>query len=157
MDKPADAIVYLDASIDISASPDAVYDVVTDISRVGEWSPEATGGRWIDDGTGKVGDWFSGDNSAGGREWTRECEVMAAERGRDFTFVVGGAENNRTWWSYEMAPSDSGTTLKEKWWVVEKPPIWLDRSEEDFQQRVAFTLDSILQTLDGIKAAAESG
>ena len=155
MDKPADAIVYQEASIEIAASQDAVYDIVSDLSRMGEWSPEATGGRWIDGGMGKVGDWFSGDNSAGGRDWTRESEVMAADRGRDFTFVVGGAELNRTWWSYEMAPAGDGTTLTEKWWIVEKPPAWLERSEEDFQKRVAFTLSSIEQTLAGIKASAE--
>ena len=156
VDSPEDAIVYQEASIDIAAAPEVVYDVISDLRRMGEWSPEATGGSWKDGGTGQRGDWFAGDNRVGDYEWTRDCEVAVADRGHDFTFVAGGVEANRTWWSYEMAPSPTGTTLTEKWWVVNKPPVWLDRTEEAFQQRATQTLDAIKQTIAGIKAAVES-
>jgi hypothetical protein len=167
VNSPDNALVYQEASIEIAASPEAVYDAVSDLSRMGEWSPEATGGSWKDGGTGKVGDWFAGTNNAGarqvdalanhGQEWTRDCEVVVADRGSDFTFVVGGIDANRTWWSYEMASSAAGTTLTEKWWIVNKPPVWLERTEEAFQQRVALTLDSIKQTIAGVKVAVEAG
>lgn len=154
MERPQDAIAYQEASIDIDASPDAVYDLVSDLPRMGEWSPEATGGRWLA-GSGRVGDRFEGTNRAGDREWTRECEVVRAERGRDFTFVVGGVEANRTWWSYEMRSSGPGTTLTEKWWVVNKPPAWLEQPDEAFRRRADLTLSAIETTLAGIKATAE--
>lgn len=156
MDKPDNAIAYQEASIDIAAAPDAVYAVVSDLGRGGEWSPESTGGAWKDGGTGNVGDWFVGENRNESFEWTRDVEVVGAERGRDFTFVVGGAELNRTTWSYEMSPTGTGTTLTEKWWIVNKPPVWLKRTEEELQDRSAFTLESIRQTLAGIKIAVEA-
>ncbi len=155
MDRADEAIAYEEASIEIAASPEAVYDLVSDLALMAEWSPESTGGSWRDGGTGQVGDFFDGSNKVREREWVREVEVAAADRGRDFTFVAGGVANNRTWWSYEMAPSDTGTTLTEKWWVVNKPPAWIDRSHDQFLERAAATLGMIETTLQGIKQAAK--
>ncbi len=156
MKPPAETLAYKEASIEIGAGPDAVYGLVSDLPRMGEWSPEATGGRWMDDGTGRVGDWFEGHNKAGEREWTRESEVVVAEPGREFVFVVGGVEANRTWWCYEMSPTATGTLLTEKWWIVNKAPALLAATEEQFQGRVDVTQRSIEHTLAAIKATAEA-
>ena len=48
--------MHREASIEINASPEAVYDLVSDLPRMGEWSPENIGGEWQDGGSGKVGD-----------------------------------------------------------------------------------------------------
>ena len=156
MNPPDEVLAYREASIEIRATPEAVYDLVCDLPRMGEWSPEAIGGEWTDGGTGQVGDWFEGHNRAGDREWTRQSEVVVADRGADFTFVVGGVEANRTWWSYQMSPAGSGTTLRERWWIVNKPPA-LQATEEQFQARVELTLGSIEATLAAVKSEAESG
>lgn len=156
MNPPDEVLAYREASIEIRATPEAVYDLVSDLPRMGEWSPEAIGGEWTDGGTGQVGDWFEGHNRAGDREWTRQSEVVVADRGADFTFVVGGVEANRTWWSYQMSPAGSGTTLRERWWIVNKPPA-LQATEEQFQARVELTLGSIEATLAAVKSEAESG
>lgn len=145
------------ASIDIAAPPEAVYDLVSDLTRMGEWSPESVGGSWKDGGTGRVGDWFEGHNRAGEREWTRESEVAVADRARDFTFVVGGVEANRTWWSYELEPTATGTRLTERWWIANKSPALLEATDEQFQARVDMTRGSIEATLAGVKATAEAG
>lgn len=156
MQKPGNEIAYQEASIEIAATPLQVYALVSDLKRMGEWSPESTGGEWRDGGSGQVGDWFDGTNKSGDFEWTREVQVAEAEPGAAFTFVAGGIENNRTWWSYEMQPSGDGTILTERWWVVNKPPAWIDRTDEQFQQRAASTLGAIESTLQAIKATAES-
>ncbi|MGI9623228.1 MAG: SRPBCC family protein [Acidimicrobiales bacterium] len=156
MEKPDEVLAHNEASILVSAPPDVVYDLVSDLPRMGEWSPEALGGEWKDGGSGEAGDWFVGHNRAGEREWTRESEVAVAEPGREFTFVVGGVEANCTWWSYEMSPVDGGTRLTERWWLVNKTPGVQAMSEEQFQARVALTQTSIEQTLAAIKATAES-
>lgn len=158
MRRPDDAIAYHEATIQIDASPEAIYDLVSDISRMGEWSPEAVGGQWTDGGSGKVGDWFAGLNRTPEREWTRDCQVAAADRGRDFTFVVGGIEENCTWWSYEMEPGpDAATTqVTERWWLVNKTPAMAAATPEQFENRVAFTETMLHTTLAGLKAAAES-
>lgn len=161
MQKPADATESYESSIEIDASPEDVFAMVADVTRMGEWSPEAVGADWLRDGTGKVGDWFTGHNKAGEREWSRDCEVMAAEPGRDFTFVVGGAEANCTWWSYEMEPTGasgtgaSGTVLTERWWFVNKTPAIAAATPEQYAARLAMTGPMIDETLAAIKVAAE--
>lgn len=153
---PDDAQASKEASIEIAAPPEAVYDLVSDLSRMGEWSPESTGGRWADGGTGQVGDWFEGHNKVGDREWTRRSQVAKADRGSDFTFVVGGVAENCTWWSYEMAPSATGTTLTEKWWFVNKTPGLAAATDEQVQARVEATQAALETTLAAVKATAES-
>lgn len=157
MQRPDDAIAYHEASIDIDASSEAVYDLVSDISRMGEWSPEAVGGTWADGATGQVGDWFEGLNSTPDRDWARQCQVAAAERGRDFTFVVGGIDDNCTWWSYEMEPLGAGgsTRLTERWWLVNKTPAMAAATEEQFANRVEYTRTMLSDTIAAIKATAE--
>lgn len=156
MQAPSDALATREASIEIAAPPEAVYALVADVTRMGEWSPENVGADWLNGGTGQVGDWFAGHNRSGEREWTRECEVASAEPGRDFTFVVDGVEKNCTWWSYEMAPTASGTQLTERWWLVNKTPAMQAVTPEQFEDRVAFTETMLADTIAAIKQVAES-
>lgn len=156
MQTPADAVASLHASIEIAASPQQVYDLVADVTRMGEWSLENTGAEWVDGGTGNQGDWFDGHNKSGEREWTRACEVARAEPGRDFTFVVGGVAENCTWWSYEMEPIGDGTRLTERWWFVNKTPALQQATQEQIDQRVAFTQTMLQNTIESVRAAAES-
>ncbi len=156
MQPSPDAIASHHASIEISASPEAVYDLVSDVTRMGEWSPENIGADWVDGGSGQKGDWFDGHNKSGDREWTRRCEVACADRGRDFTFVVDGVEKNCTWWSYEMEPVDGGTRLTERWWLVNKTPGMQAATPEQFEERAALTETMLEATIAGIKAVAES-
>ena len=157
MRPPSDAIASHAVELEIAAAPDVLYDMVSDITRMGEWSPESTGGRWLDGGSGSVGDWFVGSNETPDRQWERECEVAAADRGRDFTFVVLGVERNCTWWSYEFAPIDAGTTMAtERWWVVNKTPAMAAATPEQFAARAAYTETMMSETLAALKRAAEA-
>ena len=79
MQTPSVTLAAHEASIEIAASPEAVYDLVSDVTRMGEWSPESTGADWIDGGAGNKGDWFEGHNKSGDNDWTRACQVAAAE------------------------------------------------------------------------------
>ena len=74
--------MHREASIDIQASPEAVYDLIADLPRMGEWSPENIGGEWQDGGSGEVGDRFLGHNRAAERAWSVPVMVTVAERGR---------------------------------------------------------------------------
>lgn len=48
---------------EVSASPEKVWSLVTDLPRMGEWSPENLGGEWLDGATGAaVGAKFRGNN-----------------------------------------------------------------------------------------------
>ncbi len=162
MQPSPDALASAEADIDIDAPPETVYAMISDITRMGEWSPETVGGRWRDDSgptrgeAPAVGDWFEGHNRTPEREWQRQCEVAEATPGRAFTFVVDGVEANRTWWSYELAPGDGGgTRVTERWWLVNKTPAVAAATPEQFEQRVAWTREMLLATLAALKEAAE--
>ena len=64
----------------IAASPDTLYDIVSDLPRMGELSPENTGGMWINGATGpEVGAVFRGTNSHGDKHWATTAVIERAD------------------------------------------------------------------------------
>ncbi len=54
----------------IAASPEALYDVVADVTRIGELSPECIKGEWVGKAEGpEVGARFKGTNELGTTSW----------------------------------------------------------------------------------------
>lgn len=101
-------------SIEIAASPEAVYSLVTDIARTGEWSPRCQQ-CWWDEGDGpRVGARFTGRNVLAQHAFTYETTstVTAAEPGREFAWEVGDGVAR---WGYRMEPAGQGTKLTESW------------------------------------------
>jgi uncharacterized protein YndB with AHSA1/START domain len=103
------------ASVVINRPPTDVWAAVSDITRMGEWSPECTAGRWVGGATGPTaGAKFEGDNVAkvAGRtvkKWTTTSEVTTSEPGKTFTFVAEGY----TTWRYTFEPMGAGTRVTE--------------------------------------------
>ena len=56
--------MHREASIEINASPEAIYDLISALQRMGEWSPENIGGEWQGSGSGQVGDPLSRPQSS---------------------------------------------------------------------------------------------
>ena len=143
-------------SIDIAATPDAVYALVSDLPRMGEWSPENRGGRWLRGGSGRAGDWFEGTNSDAHGEWTAECEVVSADPGREFSFAMDGVAANHARWTFRMEPTDDGTRLTQMWQLPQLN-AYLAESADRLESRLDKVPRHIRATLEGIKATAESG
>jgi hypothetical protein len=103
---PADTV-----SLRIEASPEALYDLVSDPANMGRLSPECTGGHWLDGATGPaVGARFKGTNKRGFVRWSTKSTVVTADRGRAFAFEVG---DSGTRWSYAFEPDGTGTVVSE--------------------------------------------
>lgn len=109
----SDPLFSHDASIEIDATPDAVYALVADMERYGEWSTQNVGGAWLDGGSGKVGDWFEGRNKAGKMEWTAKVEITEATPAEEFGFWTMGKAAEVAHWSYRLAATGNGTRLSE--------------------------------------------
>src|SRR4051794_9399817 len=91
-----------EARVHVDQTPEAVYDMVADVTRMGEWSPETIKCVWIDGATGPAsGARFKGTNKRGFIRWSTKPEVIAADRGREFTFVTHTAGPS-TKWSYRF-------------------------------------------------------
>ena len=110
----------------IAAPPEVLYGLVSDVSRMGEWSPETTSCRWVGGATGpRVGARFRGSNRLGWRRWSTQCTVVAAEPGTRFSFHVDLAGLPISRWTYEFLPEGQGTRVRESW--TDRRPGWMDR------------------------------
>jgi hypothetical protein len=108
----------LEVSRVIQASPETLYDIVSDLPRMGELSPENTGGMWLDGATeAMVGAKFRGTNSneEKNKHWATTAIIDEADRGRALSFrvVVGPIKVAR--WSYRLEPHDGGTKVTLSW------------------------------------------
>src|SRR5207249_11848788 len=89
----------VDAEIYIAAPPEKVWGLVTDLPRMGEWSPENKGGQWVDAPGPVVGAHFRGrqQHQAVG-EWETDSVVIQADAPRVFAWAVGDPSNPGATW-----------------------------------------------------------
>jgi len=144
-----------EASIEIKASPEKVWMLVSDITRMGEWSPECRSCEWVGGATGPaVGAKFKGKNKAGVMRWSTTCEITVADPGNEFTFLRPGPDGGATW-SYKFASTPGGgTRLNESCQTAKAPPLPL-RILAPVLMPGRDLGRSIRTTLEGIKTAAE--
>ncbi len=146
-------------SIEVDASPEQLFDLVCDITRTGEWSPVCTSCWWDEDAEpGQVGAWFTGRNELPSRTWETRSVVVAAERGHEFAWVVGGSFVR---WGFTFAPSGGGTTLTESWeflpgGIAMFEEKFGDQASRQIADRTQQAFDGIPRTLAAIKKIAES-
>jgi hypothetical protein len=104
----------------IEAAPEALYDVIADITRTPELSPEIVSAEWIGGATGPaVGARFRARNKAGrGPAWHNEPVVTAADRGRAFAFSRTEKGAGTIVWKYLFTPEGTGTRVTESYEVT---------------------------------------
>ncbi len=109
---PLDAEV----SLHVDAPPSEVWALVSDVTRIGEFSPETFEARWTRGSTGpEVGATFKGHvkrNGVGPTYWTG-CQVTACETERVFEWSVGTESVTVTSWGYRLEPEGAGTRVTE--------------------------------------------
>lgn len=89
--------------------PDVMWDLITDVARIGEWSPECVGARWLADAGPVPGARFEGRNVfAGGPASAATCVVTRAQRPAVFEWIVldpsGSVLAPGSIWRYELTP-----------------------------------------------------
>jgi len=140
----------------IAASPERLYALVSDLPRMGEWSPENDGGKWLHGATGPaVGAKFKGRNSRGRRKWSTLATVVTADPGREFSFEVTSAGLKVAQWGYRLSPAEGGTEVTE-YWTDHRSPIVakLTGLVVGVPDRVSHNRQGIEQTLERLAAAA---
>jgi len=148
----------LTAAIFVARPPEDVYDMVADVTRMGEWSPVCKECWWDEGHSGTVGDWFTGRNVTPDKTWETRSEVVAAERGREFTFIVGSTYVR---WGYPFEAAAGGTTITETWeFLPDAARLFEQRFGADapaeIEARTEAARTGMPATLAAIKAAAEA-
>jgi hypothetical protein len=133
-------------TIHVNAPADSVFALVSDVTRMGEWSPETTGAEWVDGATGPaVGVKFRGSNKLGPFKWSTTPTITAFEPGKLFAFDAGG-----TIWTYSFTESGGGVSVTESF-RVESTVSKL----YTIGPRRGMLIKGMQATLDRLKAAAE--
>ena len=142
----------------MDATPEEVWALVSDVTRIGTFSPETFEAEWLDGATGPaVGARFRGHVKRNGRGpvyWTT-CEVTACEPGRSFGFDVKSAGRTANTWRYDLAPAGGGTDVTESYALpdnVFSRAYWLMAG----RWRSRTNLDGMRTTLERIKAVVEA-
>jgi uncharacterized protein YndB with AHSA1/START domain len=89
--------------------PEVIWDLITDVSRIGEWSPECIGARWLEAAAPRPGARFEGRNDfGGGPNPPVTCVVTQAQRPDVFEWIVldptGSVASPGSIWRYELTP-----------------------------------------------------
>lgn len=97
----------------IAASPDAVWQLVSDINVPARFSSEFTGAEWVGGASGgALGACFEGHNRHDAiGSWTTTSTVVGYEPGRTFAWAVGDPTQPSATWRFDLEPDGDGTHL----------------------------------------------
>ena len=143
---------------DISAPAELVWALVTDLPRMGEWSPENLGGEWVKGATGAaVGARFKGRNKNGSKAWSTSVKVNEVDAPKTFSFALMALGKNWCDWVYEITPSGAGCTVTHSW--IDHRSKFADRLGKlvsGVSDRAEHNRRNMEATLKNLKAAAEN-
>jgi len=115
-------------TVHMAAPPQQIWELVSDVTRIGRYSPETFEGEWTGGATGPaVGAQFRGHvkrNGKGPVYWTT-CTVIASEPGREFAFGVGNRDRPLNTWRYRLEPAGDGTDVTESFELAHTAPLRL--------------------------------
>lgn len=140
-----------------AASPESLWALISDVTRMGEWSPETVSARWLGKATGpEVGARFRGRNQHGRKQWSSTCVVTVCEPGQRFEFDAHALGSAYATWTYEIEPRDGGSTIRESWtdrrnWLIRR----LGKPVSGVSDRMTHNRVTMIETLERLAAAAE--
>lgn len=100
----------LEASIEIDAPPATLWAMITDVRRMASWSPQVVK-TVVLGGPLRRGTRFFNLNQQGWKHWPTNAQVVRFAPHRDFAFKV---LENRTVWSFELEPTETGTRVTQR-------------------------------------------
>jgi uncharacterized protein YndB with AHSA1/START domain len=146
------------AEVIVAASPRCVYDLVANMPRMGEWSPECQRVEWTDGAvTPAEGARFIGHNRGGPgglMRWSRRGRVLVADPGREFAFVTEEGGKDSTIWRYRLEPTGGGARVTESY-EIKTIPTWA-RIVDVPTNRAQELREGMRHTLAQLRAAAEA-
>ncbi|MBU3748908.1 MAG: SRPBCC family protein [Mycobacterium sp.] len=154
------------AAVEVAASPQRVWEVVSDITVMPQLSTELLSVEWAEGWTGpRLGAQFLGRNrNPVIGEWTTRSQIIAYEPPRLFGWSVGDPEKPAANWVFELQPSADRTRLRYTaeigpgpsgvTMLIERSP---ERAEQIIDGRLAQFRKAVVATLAGVRDRAETG
>jgi uncharacterized membrane protein len=153
------------AEVVVDAPAEKIYGLVSELTRMGEWSPECQRVEWENGATGPaVGARFVGHNRGGPlnlMKWSRHGRVLAADPGREFTFITEEGGREGTTWRYRFEPTDDGRTRVTESYEVTWIPTWArivdvpTNRHRELVQAMQHTLGQLKQACEGASVEPE--
>ncbi|MCE2854699.1 MAG: SRPBCC family protein [Ilumatobacteraceae bacterium] len=142
-------------SRDAACTPDVMWRLVTDLPRMGEWSPENRGGEWINATEPAVGVRFKGRNKNGKRNWNTTVEVIQCDEPRAFAFSLLVGKSKWCDWVYEIESTSTGVRVTHSWIDRRsKFTSWLGGVVSGVKDRASHNAANMEKTLDALIRAA---
>jgi uncharacterized protein YndB with AHSA1/START domain len=98
----------------VEATPERVWELLTDFARMADWSPEMVRMLPLKPGGLRVGQWYLGINRRKAVVWPTRSVVAAVEPGRR---LVWDTRSSGAQWIWELESADGGTR------VVHRRPV----------------------------------
>ena len=158
MNEPSGAERELRAETTIAAPPERVWELLTDLRRMPEWSPELLRMVPLKSGGLRVGQWYLGLNRRKAFVWPTRNVLSALEPDRTLAWDT---RSSGARWIFEVEPAEGGGThvvhrrpVPERLTLLSRvfAPLALGGSEEHADELEA----GMGRTLGGLKAAAEA-
>ena len=148
-------------SIDVGASPEIIWGLVSDLARMGDWSPECTGVKWAGAAPGPtgptVGAVFKGRNKIGIRRWSTKGTIVAADPNQRIAWDIAALGLPVARWSYSIDPGDGGCRVTERWEDKRGAIVnAVGPLTTGVKDRAAHNEAGMRTTLERLKAAAEA-
>jgi polyketide cyclase/dehydrase/lipid transport protein len=144
--------------IEVDATPDEVYKLITDVVAFGELAEETVSNTLLGGATAAtVGARFRGSNRRGVRRWSTLATVTDATPGTRFAFNVTSLGVPIARWQYDIAAAGSGCVVTESTW--DRRPTWFNGLAwlvTGVTDRAAANQHNITSTLTRLKAKAET-
>ncbi len=145
-------------TIHMDASPEDIWALVSDVTKIGLFSPETFEAEWLEGATAPaVGAKFRGHvkrNGKGPTYWTT-CTVLECEPGRTFGFGVGPGDKPINVWRYQLEPDGDGTDVTESFQLAHTAPLRIYWALLGWA-RGRTNRDGMRTTLERVKARVES-
>ena len=115
----------VEVAADLAVTPAQVWAVISDPTRVGEWSHECRSVSWCEGSSAAVvGAKFRGTNKVRAVRWARTCTITEVEPGRLLVYRThGGVPRDSTEWRLRVDAAEGGCRVTQSFQILKFPRL----------------------------------